>query len=344
MRNPDQVLSRYQLLEGAWDNEYEHRSNVIDVYVGYLREKLDRPFGTQASRPFAASAIACAADDLPPRYACTAQAVGERSPVSRRHGRVADGRQPCPHLEIRARLVELAHERVAAEHAGLVGNRAYMEDLEDEIAAYRVALAGLAVTEIAVLRGELFGRQFGWTPQRPAAEPAARRCDRPRHGGLSCGKRWSLAPAGRRDRRAGSAAPPGRRAGRRAPELRRGIRPTASVASHGAIAHHASDVGVASQVLVSREHVATPTGLVQDRASRALPGIARERQERAPVHALPGRACAASRIVGARSTFPTSSWETACPGMPGPRSSSGTLVEGSYGSIFPLGTSCSPCM
>jgi two-component system, OmpR family, response regulator len=47
MRHPDQVLSRYQLLEGAWDNEYEHRSNVIDVYVGYLREKLDRAFGTQ---------------------------------------------------------------------------------------------------------------------------------------------------------------------------------------------------------------------------------------------------------------------------------------------------------
>jgi two-component system OmpR family response regulator len=46
MRHPDQVLSRYQLLEGAWDSEYEHRSNVIDVYVRYLREKLDRPFGT----------------------------------------------------------------------------------------------------------------------------------------------------------------------------------------------------------------------------------------------------------------------------------------------------------
>jgi two-component system OmpR family response regulator len=45
MRSPDQVLSRYQLLEGAWDSEYEHRSNVIDVYVGYLRDKLDRPFG-----------------------------------------------------------------------------------------------------------------------------------------------------------------------------------------------------------------------------------------------------------------------------------------------------------
>jgi two-component system OmpR family response regulator len=48
MRHPDQVLTRFQLLEGAWDNGYEHRSNVIDVYVRYLREKLDRPFGTDS--------------------------------------------------------------------------------------------------------------------------------------------------------------------------------------------------------------------------------------------------------------------------------------------------------
>ena len=33
------------MLEGAWDSGYEHRSNVIDVYVRYLREKIDRPFG-----------------------------------------------------------------------------------------------------------------------------------------------------------------------------------------------------------------------------------------------------------------------------------------------------------
>jgi DNA-binding response OmpR family regulator len=31
MRHPAQLLTRYQLLEGAWDNGYEHRSNVIDV-------------------------------------------------------------------------------------------------------------------------------------------------------------------------------------------------------------------------------------------------------------------------------------------------------------------------
>jgi two-component system OmpR family response regulator len=47
MRNPGTVLSRFQLLEGAWDTEYEHRSNVIDVYVRYLREKIDRPFGVE---------------------------------------------------------------------------------------------------------------------------------------------------------------------------------------------------------------------------------------------------------------------------------------------------------
>jgi two-component system OmpR family response regulator len=47
MRHAGEVLSRYQLLEGAWDMGYEHRSNVIDVYVRYLREKIDRPFGVE---------------------------------------------------------------------------------------------------------------------------------------------------------------------------------------------------------------------------------------------------------------------------------------------------------
>jgi two-component system, OmpR family, response regulator len=48
MRRPGQVLSRLQLLEHAWDFAYENRSNVVDVYVRYLREKLDRPFGTDS--------------------------------------------------------------------------------------------------------------------------------------------------------------------------------------------------------------------------------------------------------------------------------------------------------
>jgi two-component system OmpR family response regulator len=45
MRRPGQVLSRLQLLEHAWDAAYENRSNVVDVYIRYLREKIDRPFG-----------------------------------------------------------------------------------------------------------------------------------------------------------------------------------------------------------------------------------------------------------------------------------------------------------
>jgi two-component system OmpR family response regulator len=48
MRRPGRVLSRFDLLERAWDYSYEHRSNVIDVYVRYLREKVDRPFGRRS--------------------------------------------------------------------------------------------------------------------------------------------------------------------------------------------------------------------------------------------------------------------------------------------------------
>ena len=42
MRRPGQVLSRLQLLEHAWDFAYENHSNVVDVYVRYLRQKLGR--------------------------------------------------------------------------------------------------------------------------------------------------------------------------------------------------------------------------------------------------------------------------------------------------------------
>ena len=44
MRRPGEVLSRFELLEQAWPYDYENRSNVVEVYVRYLREKIDRPF------------------------------------------------------------------------------------------------------------------------------------------------------------------------------------------------------------------------------------------------------------------------------------------------------------
>lgn len=47
LRSPGIVLTRTQILERAWDSGYEHRSNVVDVYIRYLREKIDRPFGCE---------------------------------------------------------------------------------------------------------------------------------------------------------------------------------------------------------------------------------------------------------------------------------------------------------
>jgi two-component system OmpR family response regulator len=48
MRRPGQVFTQTQLLEAAWDLGYEQRSNVVEVYVRYLREKIDRPFGVSS--------------------------------------------------------------------------------------------------------------------------------------------------------------------------------------------------------------------------------------------------------------------------------------------------------
>jgi two-component system OmpR family response regulator len=48
MRRPGEVLSRDHLLSQAWEIGYDNRSNVIAVYVNYLRDKIDRPFGAQS--------------------------------------------------------------------------------------------------------------------------------------------------------------------------------------------------------------------------------------------------------------------------------------------------------
>lgn len=48
MRRPGEVLSQFQLLELAWSYDYENRSNIVEVYVSYLRQKIDRPFGIKS--------------------------------------------------------------------------------------------------------------------------------------------------------------------------------------------------------------------------------------------------------------------------------------------------------
>jgi two-component system, OmpR family, response regulator len=48
MRRPGHVLSRSQILDQAWEYDFEHRSNVIEVYIRYLRRKIDVPFGVKS--------------------------------------------------------------------------------------------------------------------------------------------------------------------------------------------------------------------------------------------------------------------------------------------------------
>jgi hypothetical protein len=67
-------------------------------------------------------------------------------------------------IEMHIRLKELQAERMLASSAGLAADtayRAYMADLDDEIAEVSDAYVGAAVTEIATLRAELFGPQMG---------------------------------------------------------------------------------------------------------------------------------------------------------------------------------------
>jgi hypothetical protein len=64
-------------------------------------------------------------------------------------------------LEARSHLVELHAERALAFTTGLADVDSYMEDLDDEIASWRGFYTASAVTAIATLRGELFGRQEG---------------------------------------------------------------------------------------------------------------------------------------------------------------------------------------
>lgn len=61
----------------------------------------------------------------------------------------------------RYRLNVLLEERSTALRTPLAANRIYMDSLEADIAASQAAFVGAAVTELAVLRAEVFGRQYG---------------------------------------------------------------------------------------------------------------------------------------------------------------------------------------
>jgi two-component system OmpR family response regulator len=47
-RHPGEVLSKTYLVEHCWDDAFDLDSNVVEVYVGYLRRKVDDPFGVRS--------------------------------------------------------------------------------------------------------------------------------------------------------------------------------------------------------------------------------------------------------------------------------------------------------
>ncbi|MFZ5851909.1 MAG: response regulator transcription factor [Actinomycetota bacterium] len=48
MRHPDEVLGKTEILDNVWDENFEGDPNIVEVYVGYLRRKVDVPFGRQS--------------------------------------------------------------------------------------------------------------------------------------------------------------------------------------------------------------------------------------------------------------------------------------------------------
>jgi DNA-binding response OmpR family regulator len=45
LRRKDEVVSKREILEHVWDYDFEGDPNIVEVYMGHLRNKLDRPFG-----------------------------------------------------------------------------------------------------------------------------------------------------------------------------------------------------------------------------------------------------------------------------------------------------------
>ena len=48
LREPGEVVPKRELLRQVWGNEFEGDTNVVEVYVGYLRRKIDQPFGRRS--------------------------------------------------------------------------------------------------------------------------------------------------------------------------------------------------------------------------------------------------------------------------------------------------------
>ncbi|WP_424448436.1 response regulator transcription factor [Microbacterium arborescens] len=62
MRHRGHVISKRDLIAGVWDDDFEGDPNIVEVYVGHLRRKVDRPFGREAIETVRGAGYRLAAD------------------------------------------------------------------------------------------------------------------------------------------------------------------------------------------------------------------------------------------------------------------------------------------
>jgi two-component system OmpR family response regulator len=67
MRRHDQVMSKAEILDNVWDPAFEGGDNVVEVYIGYLRRKIDIPFGLQTLATVRGMGYVLTADPASPR-------------------------------------------------------------------------------------------------------------------------------------------------------------------------------------------------------------------------------------------------------------------------------------
>ena len=63
IRHHDQVVSKAEILDNVWDSAYEGSDNVVEVYIGYLRRKIDLPFGTATLKTVRGMGYCLVSDD-----------------------------------------------------------------------------------------------------------------------------------------------------------------------------------------------------------------------------------------------------------------------------------------
>lgn len=62
MRNSGVVVTKSEIVRSVWDTNYEGDENIVEVYIGYLRKKVDAPFGTHSIETVRGVGYRCTSD------------------------------------------------------------------------------------------------------------------------------------------------------------------------------------------------------------------------------------------------------------------------------------------